>query len=130
MIASSWTISRALRAIRAERQSEFRRYLLFTFALAITFVAIQTPALAQMLREHWRLAESTGMRLYGLLFVLVLLHAMHVIGGLVMLGIIIHGASHGRYDHEHHSAVSNTALYWHFLDVVWIVMFTSLWIIR
>ena len=128
MIASSFTISRALVAIRAERRSDFRRYLWFTLALAITFIAIQTPALVQMLRDHARL-EPSGMRLYGLLFFLVLLHALHVIGGLVMLGIVLANAFRGRYDHENHVAVSNLALYWHFLDGVWLVMFLSLWIV-
>jgi heme/copper-type cytochrome/quinol oxidase subunit 3 len=128
MVASSVTMARALRAIRAERRGDFRRALLFTTALAVTFVAIQAPALADMLRSHARL-EPTGMRLYGLLFFLVLLHALHVVGGLVMLAVVLLNARRGRYDHEHHSSVANLNAYWHFLDGVWLVMFLSLWIV-
>jgi heme/copper-type cytochrome/quinol oxidase subunit 3 len=128
MITSSVTMTRALGAIRAERRSEFRRWLIVTTALAVTFVAIQTPAMVEMLRKHARL-ESTGMRLYGLLFFLVLLHALHVVGGLLMLAIVLVGANRGEYDHENHATVRNLTFYWHFLDGVWLLMFLSLWIV-
>jgi heme/copper-type cytochrome/quinol oxidase subunit 3 len=128
MIASSVTITRALAAIRAERRSAFRQHLWFTLALSVTFVAIQAPALIMLLRDHAR-HEAIGVRLYGLLFFLVLLHALHVIGGLVMLGIALLGATRGRYDHENHSLIRNLVFYWHFLDGVWLVMVVSLWVV-
>jgi heme/copper-type cytochrome/quinol oxidase subunit 3 len=128
MIASSFTMTRALRAIQNERRTQFRRLLLYTLALAVTFIAIQAPALVQMLRDHWR-AQSWGVALYGLLFFLILLHALHVLGGLVMLSLVLNGAFRGHYDHEHHATVRNLTFYWHFLDCVWLVMFLALWIV-
>jgi cytochrome c oxidase subunit III len=128
MIGSSFTITLALRAIRTEQQQVFRRYLLYTVALAITFVAIQAPAMVQMLRQHFALAEG-GMRLWGVIFFLVLLHALHVLGGLIALAILLSGARRGAYDHEHHIPVRNAVLYWHFLDIVWLVMFFSMTVV-
>jgi heme/copper-type cytochrome/quinol oxidase subunit 3 len=63
------------------------------------------------------------LHLYGMLFVLVLLHALHVIGGLIPMAVIGHHAWRGRYDHEHHAAVRFLAAYWHFLAAVWVIMF-------
>jgi heme/copper-type cytochrome/quinol oxidase subunit 3 len=54
---------------------------------------------------------------------------MHVVGGIVMLLIVTARTFRGRYDHEHSTPVYNAALYWHFLDAVWLVMFFSLWAI-
>lgn len=128
IITSSITMGMALRAVRHEKQQALRKNLVITLGLALLFTAIQIPALTTLLRDHFRL-ETTGMRLYGLLFVLIMLHALHVIGGLVSLGIVTRNAYHNRYDHEHYIGVRSATWYWHFLDAVWIVMFFSLWMI-
>jgi cytochrome c oxidase subunit 3 len=126
IVASSISISRALGAIRQENQKAFRQALVMTLALAITFVAIQAPALVELLRTHEQMMQ-TGLRLYGMLFFLVLLHALHVVGGIIMLVVVAHNAFQRRYDHEHYTPVYNATLYWHFLDLVWLLMFLSMW---
>ncbi len=128
ILAASLTIHRALAAVRVEQQSIFRRNLIYTLSLAVAFICIQTPALIALLRAHAQ-RQPAGPSLYGLLFFLILLHAAHVVGGVVMLGLIAVGAFRGRFDHEDYQAVRNTALYWHFLDIVWLAMFISMWMI-
>ena len=129
MLASGLTMGRALQAIRHERQSAFRFNIALTLALAIAFVAVQFPALVHLLRQHAAI-QAQGLHVYGLVFVLVLLHALHVVGGIVGLGIITRGAYAGRYDHEEHDGVYRMSLYWHFLDAVWLVMFAVLLLAR
>jgi heme/copper-type cytochrome/quinol oxidase subunit 3 len=126
IITSSVTMSRALAAIRNERLGALRSNLHYTLALAITFIAIQTPAMIRLLQMH----RATPQTLYGLLFFLILLHAAHVLGGVVALVMVTRGARRRAYDHEHHAPVRNATWYWHFLDVVWLVMFLSMWIMR
>ncbi|MGC4030861.1 MAG: cytochrome c oxidase subunit 3 [Tepidisphaeraceae bacterium] len=149
MLAASYTMERALRAIRREKQALFRIYLSATVAFAGIFVAIQTPAMVQLFHEHEvakaqyeeqkaNLAPAKSdssingdemmpgrrsMPFYGLIMVLILIHALHVIGGMVSLGIIAWNGYHDRYDHENYAGVSHCVMYWHFLDGVWIVMF-------
>ena len=60
-----------------------------------------------------------------MVFVLIFVHAVHVVGGLVALGIILVRANAHAYDHEHYAPVANLALYWHFLDGVWVVLFVA-----
>jgi heme/copper-type cytochrome/quinol oxidase subunit 3 len=124
----------ALRAVRRERQHAFRFWLIAAMALAAGFIAVQTPAMVQLLHEHAAALRrlraigappSAGTALYGLIFVLILLHALHVIGGIVALLIVGLRARQNAYDHEHFAGVRHAALYWHFLDIVWLVMFTT-----
>ena len=126
ILTGSFTIHQALAAVRRERQHLLRRYLLITCLLAAAFVIIQTPSLYTLLVRHHRLAESQGMRLYGLIFFLILVHALHVLGGVVGLALTTLNAYRGGYDHEHHAGVKYAAMYWHFLDTVWLVMFLTL----
>jgi heme/copper-type cytochrome/quinol oxidase subunit 3 len=150
MLASSYTMHRALLAIRREKQALFRTYLTATIVFASIFVVIQTPAMVQLIHEHKAaqaqfeaqklnaqpvthdpssnadevMAGRRSFPFYGLIMVLILIHALHVVGGMISLGIVSYHGYQGRYDHEHHTGVSHCVLYWHFLDVVWIVMFT------
>ena len=66
---------------------------------------------------------AQGLRMYGLVFCLILLHALHVIGGVISLCVVTVRALHGRYDHENYLGVKYAAAYWHFLDIIWLIMF-------
>ena len=69
-----------------------------------------------------------GTGLYGFtFFMLTGLHAAHVVGGLVPLGITLVRAFLGKYTWGAYGGVRNVALYWHFLDFVWLVLFAVLW---
>ena len=56
-------------------------------------------------------------------------HGMHVAGGVLTLLIVIWQAMKGRYTQEHHLGVELFGLYWHFVDVVWIILFTIVYLI-
>ncbi len=55
----------------------------------------------------------------------MIIHALHVVGGVAALVFIFFGIARGAYDHERHFPVRFCAMYWHFLDVVWIIMLLS-----
>ena len=135
-IAMGWT----LHQVRRERQPAFRAGLLAALLLAAGFIAVQTPALVGLLGEHLhrlaqlraqnQVARSAGVALYGLVFVLILLHALHVLGGIIALVSVAYRGRRGDFDHEHYLPVLHATMYWHFLDVVWIVMFSTFWALR
>ena len=127
ILLASFTIHLAVGAVRREKQRLLRGYLAATLALSVAFIIVQAPSLFVVLSDHHQLIDSgNSNRLYGLVFFLILVHALHVIGGLVYLLMVIMKASAGKYDHEHYLGVRHAALYWHFLDVVWIVMFGTM----
>jgi cytochrome c oxidase subunit 3 len=124
VIGVSVTMSRAVSAVRREKQHAFRAWLSISLALAIGFLLVQAPAMAVLLIEHQRL-RAAGLFLYGLVFVLILLHALHVAGGMIALLRISFRSRQGAYDHEHYNPVRHTAWYWHFLDAIWILRFAT-----
>jgi heme/copper-type cytochrome/quinol oxidase subunit 3 len=124
VICVSLAMSQAVSAVRRERQGAFRVWLSISLALAIGFLLVQAPAMTFLLMEHQRL-RAAGLFLYGLVFVLILLHALHVLGGMIALLRIQFRSRQGAYDHEHYNPVRHTAWYWHFLDMIWIIMFAT-----
>lgn len=130
MLLSSYTIHQALRSVRFERQTALRRFLLFTLILAVAFIIVQAPSLAILLRDHYAAMHGHRVFLYGMIFFLILIHAAHVLGGIIALVVTLKHAYAGRYDHEHHQGVRHAALYWHFLDIVWLIMFILFFALR
>jgi cytochrome c oxidase subunit III len=122
ILASSVSMHWALASLQRQRQKLFRRMLLATLGLGLLFVAVQVPAMAALLRAHDSL-RAQNLHVYGLVFFLVLLHALHVVGGIAGLLRVNILALLGRLDRQHDGPVRHIAMYWHFLDIVWLVMF-------
>lgn len=131
MLASSFTMHLALRAIQQEKQEVFRRCLVATAALAAMFLVIQMPSLWALLNEHLAYREqlrgdtTLGLLPYGMVFFLIAIHAAHLVGGIIPLSVVTRHAWRRRYDHESHNPVKYLAMYWHFLDVVWVCLFAG-----
>jgi len=114
-------LQRASWMVHRERQAEFRRWLLWGWATAIVFIFVQAIGLQELLIHHFTQSDGST-KIYGMSFTLSLIHVLHVAGGIGFLGYIIAQAFRNRYDHERHWAVDHCAGYWHFLDVVWVMM--------
>ena len=124
ILASSVTIHLALQNVQRERQAKFRSSLIATLVLSLLFLLVQAPSLGGLIIEHFRVGNDNTM--LGLIFFLVLVHALHVVGGIIPLAVTTYKAGQGRYDHEHYGPVKNVTMYWHFLDGVWLFMFAVL----
>lgn len=137
VLVASATIQAAVVAIRRERQDLLRAWLVTTLIVGVLFCCVQVPSLWSLVRQHLdAMAEfdraggfPAGARtqpFFGIIFVFILVHAAHVIGGIVQLVLVVRNAFAGRYDHEFYNPVKHTAIYWHFLDVVWLIMFGTM----
>lgn len=122
---SSLTMRHASRAARLGHQPGFRTAITFTMLLGVVFLAIQGPSLWHLWQIH-AAAKVNNVFLHGLALMLILLHAAHVIGGIIPLGIVTARGLAGRYGPDNHRPVRHCAMYWHFLDVVWLIMFAVL----
>jgi len=133
IIASSFTIHQALGAVRRERQSTFRGLMFATCLLAGLFIVVQVPAMTTLIRDHQDMLSANPEKpspILGLIFFLVLVHALHVLGGVIPLIVTTIKAHQGAYDHEHYGPVRYMNMYWHFLDVVWLIMFSVFFIMQ
>jgi heme/copper-type cytochrome/quinol oxidase subunit 3 len=129
VIGVSIALARAGALLRQGKQRSFRNALTASLALALGFLTVQAPALWELLSEHQQF-RAGGMHLYGFIFFLVLLHALHVVGGMFALIIVAAKAHQGAYDQAGPGAIRSATLYWHFLDGVWVVMFAVLLLMR
>lgn len=111
----------AVWCVRRECQIALRRWLLLAWISAIAFLAIQYSGMTSLWNTHFT-ADDGSTKIYGICFTMAFLHALHVLGGILFLAWVIFQAHRNRYDHERNFAVEHCAAYWHFLDVVWVIM--------
>ena len=124
LIAISVLLHLAVGAVRVERRGDFSRYLIIAAVLSLVFFATQGSGLVWMVTEMSKPGEVMQ-NLYGLTFFLVVVHALHVVGGVAGMVFLLFGLYRGAYDHERNFPVRFCALYWHFLDFVWLIMLAS-----
>jgi heme/copper-type cytochrome/quinol oxidase subunit 3 len=129
LVGVSLSMHRAVGAVHRNREVAFHNALTIASVGALAFTVIQAFGLRELLAVHFSASDGST-KSYGICFTLAFLHALHVLGGLGFLGFVIFQASRQRYDHERHWAVDNCANYWHFLDVVWIVMLATFFVAR
>lgn len=127
LLSSSFTIILAERAIEHGRMRQFAALWGLTMLLGIEFL-IGTGMEWHDLIYDKGLTVRTN--LFGTTFYsLVGLHATHVVIGLFMLAIVMVFTLMGRVKQHHAERVKVLALYWHFVDAVWVVVFTVVYIV-
>jgi cytochrome c oxidase subunit 3 len=127
LLSSSLTIHLAVTALRAGNVRNFSRWWFSTIALGVIF-------LYGTATEWHRLIYKDGLtistNLFGTTYYsLVGLHGFHVVVGLLCLTLVLGFALTGRVKQEHAYRVDVLSLYWHFVDAVWIVVFTVVYIV-
>jgi cytochrome c oxidase subunit 3/cytochrome o ubiquinol oxidase subunit 3 len=127
LLSSSLTIHFALITLRRGKQKLFAAWWAVTIALGAEFLAGTAM--------EWRhLIYKVGLTIHTNLFgttyySLVGLHASHVTVGLVALGIVLLFALAGRVREEHAHRCEVLSMYWHFVDAVWVVVFTVVYVV-
>jgi cytochrome c oxidase subunit III len=111
----------AVHCIRREQQSSFRTGLVLAWIAAAIFLACQAFGMESLFASHF-VQDDGSTKVFGMCFTMALVHALHVLGGMVFLAFVIYQGFRNRYDHERNYAVEHCAAYWHFLDVVWLLM--------
>jgi cytochrome c oxidase subunit 3 len=127
LLSSSLTIWLAERAIERGRIRLFGAWWAATIALGLKFILGTAAEWRSLIYDHG-LTISTN--LFGTTFYsLVGLHATHVIVGLIGLSIVMIFTLLGHVREEHAERIQVWALYWHFVDAVWVVVFTVVYLV-
>ena len=123
LISSSFTMHWALEGARNENRAALRAGLLTTFLLGATFLAIQ-------INEYVHIGFSPADNAQGTIFYgLTGLHGAHVFVGLTLLLFATIRAYRGHFTAKEHRGVEVPGIYWHFVDVMWIIVYTSIYIL-
>lgn len=138
LLASSLTMALAVNGAQVGSLGRLVGFLLLTMALGLTFLGIKVVEYADKFEHH--LVPGAGFRFDGphaaqaelffsLYFSMTGLHALHMVIGIGVLGVIAGLAWRGRFSPDYHTPVELSGLYWHFVDIVWIFLFPLLYLI-
>ena len=124
LIASSGTIHFATRARERDDRATMQRWLIITLALGAVFLANQ-------IREFFVLDFSPSSSSYGsMYYVMTGFHALHVFAGLLLIVAAIAITTGAGTLERRAPAVESVSYFWHFVDVVWILLFLTLFVLR
>ena len=127
LLSSSVTVVLAERAFRRGNNSRFQLWWLITILLAVAFLGSTAIEWRRLIFRD-NLTISTN--LFGTTFYsLVGLHASHVIVGLILLVLVLVLSRRGHVTRAHSEHVEMLSWYWHFVDGIWIIVFTVVYII-
>jgi len=137
LITSSLTMAMGVHAAQLGRRKKTTVFLLLTIVFGLVFLGIKAV-------EYWHkyeegLIPGAGFGLQGedrqqmlffaFYFLMTGMHALHMVIGVGIVGIIAFFAWRGRYTPDYYGPVEVTGLYWHFVDIVWIFLFPLLYLI-
>lgn len=123
LICSSLTMALGLAAIERGDVAILRRRLLQTIVLGCTFLTIKIWDYTHLVHEGFTISKDLFGSFY---YMLTGFHGLHVFGGIVTLAIMWVRAGRGHFSAASHEAIECTGLYWHFVDLVWIILFAIL----
>ncbi|MBI3286469.1 MAG: heme-copper oxidase subunit III [Chloroflexi bacterium] len=126
LIMSSVTMVLSFASIEQGKRAGLVRNLLFTTLLGLTFLGIKVREWSELLHEGYAPNNSLFAATY---FTLTGFHAAHVAGGILVILFVMTKALRGGYSAEDHEGVELVGLYWHFVDIVWIFLFTIIYLI-
>lgn len=124
LFASSFTIWRAGVGAGNAQMGRLRGWLLATIVLGLTFLVFQSREFVTLIHQN----VTIGGNLFGsTFFTLTGFHGLHVAAGLVMLAVL-YGLLLGRRVRDPQSPLETIGIYWHFVDIVWVVIFSIVYL--
>ena len=123
LVTSSFTMHWALQSIKRGQRKAFLAGMVLTFVMGLAFLLTQVI-------EYLNVGFNTSDGAFASVFFgLTGLHGAHVFIGLTLLGMVIVRGFRGHYSPEHHHGVELPGIYWHFVDIMWIVVYSAVYLI-
>jgi heme/copper-type cytochrome/quinol oxidase subunit 3 len=127
LLMSSLTMVLAVSAVQRGDLRAMRTWLLTTAGLGMFFISGQVFEFTEFVKDGYGLTHSPA---WSAFFTLTGFHGVHVTIGIIMLLSTVALSMGGRITQERAEAVEIVGLYWHFVDVVWILIFTVVYLIK
>jgi cytochrome c oxidase subunit III len=128
LVISSFTMQWGTMRIRAGDRTGLNRAIAITLILGVVFLFLQ-------LYDYYTLVTQDDFGIdsgvYGTLFYTMTgFHGIHVLGGVIGLTVVLARGLQGQFSQRHHVAVEAVHYYWHFVDVVWVFLFLTIYVIK
>ena len=127
VLASSLTMLLALRSFKERQMSRYRMLLAATMVLGVIFIALQILGFQQLWGKGLTLQGNVS---YSFLYIIVGLHAVHVLGGVIALVVMSLLAFSGKKRVYTSVPLEVMSTYWHFVDILWLYLLVFLLLIR
>jgi cytochrome c oxidase subunit 3 len=126
LICSSVTMVEGLAGIRQGNKSKFTKFMALTVLGGTMFLGLQAYEWTHLINHGQSITKDNFGATF---FILTGFHGMHVFSGVVYLSIILIRGMMNKYSADHNNEVEIAGLYWHFVDLVWILVFTFVYLI-
>jgi len=123
ILISSLTFYSANKAMKANNRQLTTILLLTTLALGIAFVLLQFEGFSQVVANWYFFTGSESNVTTSFLYIAVIVHIAHLIGGIISLLIVIYNHFKQKYNPSQTLGIELSAMYWHFMDFIWIYLF-------
>ena len=130
IILCSITFHLAKKAIQKDNRKATSNYLLLTLGLGILFVMLQFIGFNQIVQNGYYFTGAESNITTTFLYVVTVVHLVHLLGGLISLLIIIYNHFKQKYNASQTLGIELGAMYWHFLDFLWIYLFLFLYFFK
>ncbi|MBB1193616.1 heme-copper oxidase subunit III [Flavobacterium sp. SOK18b] len=130
IIGCSITFHLAKKAIQKDNNSATTMYLLATLGLGILFVILQFVGFGQIVESGYYFTGSGSSITTTFLYVVTVVHLIHLAGGVISLLIIIYNHFKQKYNSSQTLGIELGAMYWHFLDLLWVYLFLFLYFFK
>ena len=130
IICCSLTFHLAKKAILKDNQSTTTKFLLATLALGIGFVVLQFVGFGQIVENGYYFTGAASSITTTFLYIVTVVHLLHLAGGLISLLIIIYNHFKQKYNSTQTLGIELGAMYWHFLDLLWVYLFLFLYFFK
>jgi len=123
ILISSATFHLAVSAIKKGNRSNTTLFLLLTLLLGVTFVILQFIGFGQIVEQGYYFTGSESTITTSFLYVIVIVHLAHLFGGMISLLVIIYNHFKQKYTSSQTLGIELGAIYWHFMDFLWLYLF-------
>ncbi len=130
IIGCSVTFHLAKKAIQKDNQSATTAFLLGTLALGVLFVILQFVGFGQIVANGYYFTGAESSITTTFLYIVTVVHLIHLAGGLISLLIIIFNQFKHKYNSSQTIGIELGAMYWHFLDLLWVYLFLFLFFFK
>jgi nitric oxide reductase NorE protein len=127
LITSSYFVVRSIAAMREDRRVESVRWLLAALAMGCLFLVVKSAEYVHHFGEGVRLSTN---QFYMFYLSLTFFHFLHVVLGMVILAAVAVKAHQGCYSSTEHTGMESGAVYWHMVDLVWLILFPLVYVMR
>ncbi len=130
IIISSITIHLAKISVQKEKHSRGMLLLILTFLLGVAFVTFQFVGFSEIIANGYNFTGPTSSITTSYIYLVVLLHVAHVVGGLISLLVVIYNHYKQKYRNGKTLGIELAATFWHFIDAIWVYLFMFLYFVK